>query len=378
MVQQSALDVYAWLDEWADGDLANLAHRMVDAPWGQAEAMVRKWPDQDHHLGRIAPGQLRPMISVRHGETEMVNTALQLLLYADEVVVDPVVLNPYSLRQEDPAFDPRELSTYLERIAALRPLIDSGALLVGDERFASRGRHPARLGTYVNALAAIQESEGAGGVLAPFDPVELEFLAPTLAGVLSTIQHGRATPLALDAGEGLLMKYVLAGHQVDGRLTALETLARIAVPSVSAASTSLVKLRSESGALASFRDRLRASLVDVARVPEGAGAIEEARAIVRDGLERSFPAIEAEAKSSLWKPLRRQGVRAITFTGIATTAGLSFGAAAGVPAMGGVIGGAAGLVRDAAEAIGSSIALKQQRDETRAIWGVITGFFPGD
>ena len=177
------------------------------------------------------------MISVRHGETEMVNTALQLLLYADEVVVDPVVLSPYSLRQEDPAFDPRELSTYLERIAALRPLIDSGALLVGDERFASRGRHPARLGTYVNALAAIQESEGAGGVLAQFDPVELEFLAPTLAGVLSTIQHGRATPLALDAGEGLLMKYVLAGHQVDGRLTALETLARIAVPSVSAAST---------------------------------------------------------------------------------------------------------------------------------------------
>jgi hypothetical protein len=57
--QQSAVDLYDWLDTWCDGEPSTLAERILvhDAPDDQVIAMALDWPRLDYELDVLPAGK---------------------------------------------------------------------------------------------------------------------------------------------------------------------------------------------------------------------------------------------------------------------------------------------------------------------------------
>jgi hypothetical protein len=372
MIQPNAVAVYAWLDEWSDGDLSSLASRMRGAPQDQVRAMVESWPRAAHELDALDAGKLRPLVSDALGTDEMVRSGLRLLLYTEAIILDSDLLNPYTLRIDDPWFDPLELSAVLEQLAVLRPLVADGSLLFTDSRDFFRGVHPSRHFSYLDAVRSVgvdlwDQSEMIPG-LGPDQMIR------SMAGSLAAVEQRKATPLALTKNEQLTYDAVIGGRTLDARPAELRKLARLSVPDFSADLTELVTLRQHSDSLQEFRNALDQAMAAVATVPDSVDGGQEASALMAEVLSGKLEAVIRDSNQSAISVPLRHVVRTLGFTGVGATAEAVALGTVDQPISGALIGAASGVAMGVAEVLHDFAETIQHRRGARAIGEVITSF----
>lgn len=386
-MQLAAANLYAWLDEWADGaTLRDFARRMENAPEEQVAAMVRQWPVPDvPPLEVLRPGQLRPVVNFGDRSVKSFGTALRLLLYIDEVVVSTDVLDPFRSvprlqvgsvdRSAQPAAAVRaeDLAAQIRLLGTLRPLVAEGFL-----RF-SPWKHPQQLRDTMAMLASawpdLDWDLNDDGYLTT---VPRRWLENVVANEMDLVVHRHATALSLrrryDIGE--LMREMSAATRLDRRRAPVELLAELTVPDFSDDARDLVALRLNSDRLAGFRDSLSEAFVSVSDLPDTDTARRDAASIVADILRSRLAGVEREAKSASVRAVPKDVARRLGFVGVGAVAGTAVMGALGSPLLGGLTGLASGAATALSEGVRDAFTRLQERKSARAVMNVVTAFEP--
>lgn len=297
----------------------------------------------------------------------MLSTALRLLLYVDEVVVESDVIDPFMDLREEIEIDRPAIRDALTRLALIRPLV-----LVGAIRFAGRWRslYGGRAVGYSMAMGEVPESEWGTATEDEFLKVRHE-LPYLLASSLLLVEEEKATPLARSRAEQVALEALFNDHQIDGRLSLLNTLARFPVPNFGGDPAILVNLRSRSDAFADWRVHLGNALSVITDLPESPRAIAEAQGVLSSELTRQLAKVKAEVEGSSALRAVSDGVKRLGFAGIGTATGAVVANTMGPSIVGPL---AAAATAHSAHTISDYLRERQSRGAAKAIWDVALTF----
>lgn len=380
-VQAPVQAVYEYLESWAGEELSPaFAERMANAPMYQLLELRDGWPrvgwllEQPSSIDAMPQGALRPVVPGWQGQKFMMDTATRLLLYVPSVVVEASVLAP-KLWHPRHEVDRRVVHKVLNRLATLRPLILDGSI-----QFAGQVRGRIREGSF-------RDMEVLKGVpLQDWDHYSRGLttgggwmLARRLAVSLLLVEEGKATPLALNRNEEIVFEALLSGHRVDGRISQLNTLARLSVPDFGADASALVRLRASGDAFAAWREHLVEALRFIEVVPESPAALAEARAVLSNELETRLALVRKDIDRSPALGAMQAGVNRLGFSGIGTmtsAAGASLLATGDLVASAS-IGLAGAMSANLAQGIIEYLKARRAQRESAAIWDVAMSFQRG-
>jgi hypothetical protein len=334
------------IETWWGANLDDeLMERMAQAPEKHkhafADSLLPFWANINlYGLTEISPGFLRPALATNEAEAHSTRRieGLRLLLYAHEIVLDPLDLIG------DLMFGPDKNNTYggsLKQLAKMRPIIESG-----DIKFASTrgmGNHdPALLqGVYKHMeepdvaanLAPLRAEldETFGDVWADLGQGDklrdyIWFECGAIAAVCHLAAEHKAHILARRGLDQMIVDTLLQRPVVDNRQLVLKKLAALKVPTMVGDINSLIDLRRSDADFAEWRTRLGEALNYVGELGEDEGSLDEAAEVVHAQLSDGLSQVEKVVKKSPALQAVKGGVTGLALTGIsAATTGLMTG-----------------------------------------------------
>ena len=339
---ETAEDYWRWLishieDWWGDALTNDLVNRIASAPREHIVAFcnsIDRVPENFAEIPVIPDGRIRPLVaSADVGPYRVnpsnLNTALRLLLYSHEVMLESDFVNIlYSL--SDAVLVTPTARTYLRnairQLMTLRPLICAG--VVHFSHVASAGRHPSGYGRLQSALkdpevhTLMREIAG----IPPGKPADINELASKMVihfGVLNCAVMlagiDVANPLARSDAEFKVLQSLVGAPIVDGRQGLIGTLARLPVPTFEYQPELLINLRASEAVFQQFRGKLSAALEHIESLSDSTD-LRKASEIVSIELSSATSDIErAVAKSPTLQAARggfsKFGIGAISAVG---------------------------------------------------------------
>jgi hypothetical protein len=390
--QLDALEVYEWLDSWADGDLFELATRMGHAPRNQGDQMIDEWPRGSIALPELKPGSLRPFVQSKADFNDLA-AALRVLLFTDEVVLSGSYLCPFPnmnwvdvLNYNRKADEARRaharvaLPALIRRAAVVRPLVESGALLFYEPAELSQG----------SIWVELPDSLRQRIEQIPLEYVRDERLEYTAEGFaishshlgyirsfgesLSAIGQDRATPLALTPLDERILRSIFVDQTRDSRWRDLSILGTMNVPDFSGDTDALIGLRRSSDALAEFRRALGTALRSIAVMPDTEASSMATAAIVHDATKSELEHVRKDLSRTSIGSVLKNATRRMTFTGVGAAAGAAALAGMGLPVAGAVAGASTSVALNLAESVRELVNDKRSKRESEKIWKIVTSF----
>jgi hypothetical protein len=340
--------IYGMIREfWGENLGQRLIERIVAAPADHIQAFrwetLRTAYAPLRGLPELQRGRLRPVFAVNaadeilnRGEDKIRSAVPVLLLFAHEVVMDPLSLDVAS-------YNTNERRAVLEWLLQVKPLYDDGAIHF--KPVTSSKRHPSRSLAYrdpelIARVVALRDpfvadfvSRYAGHYRGDPKEVEFEIVSLLLRDATShfdfhRLYGSRAHKLVRTAAEQVILKRVLGdvSPYVDTRELTLSSLMHLAVPAFKPDVRSLVAVRRSGEAFAEWRlslgnavNRLDlASIQDTSRLAE---IIENLRGELAPLAER----VEKASRRSPALAALRTGTKGFALSAIAAGAGLSIG-----------------------------------------------------
>ena len=253
---------YSFIEQWWGESLTpELQKRIEAAPAGHLVSFMNDLHDENDGMREAGPkpdGTLRPLLrSGGRGVSEVIPIALNILLYAHEIIVDPPW--PENLK---------EFPKTTALLLALKPLSDSGAI-----HFAaidSRGRHPSYWRKSIADGADAIVRDAYPGLVEQVGPESFDFRLFDVLGTLSLADAfaGRANPLARDELEFKIMTAVLRAAWIDRTYFDLASLARMSIPNLNGKVADLVAVRQSDESFALWREALSRAVAQLTRLPE--------------------------------------------------------------------------------------------------------------
>lgn len=283
---------------WGEAFSPKLVTSISTAPKSHLVAYIESMEDQIGFDDSPVPkGAIRPALGVSQRDPTaevQVQTALQLLLYSHEVVLEPRVLRPL-----DAGYGQRKLlATRLNLMLRLRPLIEDGTIRC--QIVQSRGRHPAfeelrlQILSRTDHLEEVIPLDENGAIL---DYRSFVDNAGAIFGGMALSKANLAQPLARTSLDAHLLRGFLDVGFKDRRQSTLALLAGMHLPSMSGQIENIVRLRQSSEAFAEWRSHLSAALGTVDTMGSDV-SIEDAKQIVVHELREGIAGIDRSVKSS--------------------------------------------------------------------------------
>lgn len=381
MVQERALQVYAYVEAWWGERLTpDLARIISEAPAAHLRRFAADWPDnswfyRSGHLERLKGAQLRPVYGQRNVSDEQ-SVATRMLLYVPATVLDANLLDPLApiewrgINLESRAAI-RSLLTWL---AESRPLVEDGSILYTGK---VRGMHPSVYPQF--AWRKSHREDWANTELEGLPDGELaeaiSELNYRLAGNMLVVREGTGNVLALTPAEEALYKNVLGEVPIsDEQVSHLTTLSRLQVPDFRGSISTLVNLRANADVFHEWRTALSGALRRVGDVPSDDKGADAAVDILRAELEDSLTHIKQETEKSPALRALALGGKGLILTGIGASAGAAVTTGLGNPAVCALVGAASGAAIKTSEGILSYFAGLKERSKAKAIWDVMLSF----
>jgi hypothetical protein len=383
------------IETWWGSNLDDeLMERMATAPEKHKQAfsdsLLPFWANISlYGLPEISPGVLRPALATNEAEAPSTRRieGLRLLLYAHEIVLDPLDLFG------DLMFGLDEGDTYassFKQLAKMRPLIESG-----DIRFASTrgmGNHDPAL------LHEVYKHMKQPDIAANLEPLRAEldetfgdnwadlghgdklrdyiwFECGGIAAVCHLAAEHKAHILARRGLDQMIVDTLLKRPVVDNRQLVLKKLAALKVPTLAGDIGSLVDLRRSDADFAEWRTRLGDALSYVGELAEDEESLDEAAEVVHAQLSDGLSQVEKAVKKSPALRAARGGLTGFAVNGItAMTTELALGnPSVGLVAAASAAGAGAGMVVDSGV---SYLKALQERRKGKLIMDVSMMFDP--
>lgn len=383
-MQPSADAVYRYIGQWLGDDLeTSNADTASTWPWRHLDAFAEQWPvpsgqDLDAEIPAAAPGELRPVTSLKGRGALRRRTIAGLLLYAPAIVMpaDELVQDWHEPgdRDEHARVLLREKLSWLARI---RPLVANGTILFsrrlpGDEWSSLiDGLNPA-LEPRFRALDDMSWDDwnAAGWEWPEMTSDEMAGINRAVSSVMGTslelVARGAGQPLALDTVESIAFEHALIGRRlVDGRMTALQRLDKFQVPDFSGSFEQIVALR-DSDEWERWREAMRTGIELVTEIPDDQDSAREASAILKDHLAKQLLEIDRASRSSTALSALRSGSK-----GMAVTA---LGAASVTALTGDPVAMGSAVLPLVADPVGEYLESKRRRRKHKAVIDVLLEF----
>lgn len=299
-------------------------------------------------LPPMSPGILRPVVAANMFEEQDfddVQTALRLLLYAHEVVLETNVCDELlAVASDNSVAKParRRLKRALIRLAYLRPFIQQGIVHFNPIR--SRSIHPSGMAWNIDALANPGIRAIAERLVVQHAPDEeadnaqLGWILTCRFGALKvglmSMADGKASPLTRSDAEREMLGALLS-HQIrDERHSLVSSLAQLPVPNFRNDLNLLVRLRRDDDKFHFWRQKLATALAYVREMPDSPH-LHEASAVVHTELITALSDINQSTRKSPVLTAASQGV--VQF-GVGAIGVVSSGLATGNAVTAGLVG----------------------------------------
>jgi hypothetical protein len=313
-------DLYGHIENWWGAPFDDeLIDRMVNAPWEHLEAFAESVDDLRGRVkntaNEIPPGFLRPAVVDNFGiDFPRRTDALQLLLYAHEILLDTVDL----FIDFDPMKNSAEfLTVSLKQIKAMRPFVEDGSIKIASVR--SAGMHPSQTGEYSRVMMQ------AGEIMmqvekerAKLDSIDVEIWDEAsrknwsklsdeskrfniyvsrygnISAACNLAARHRAHTLARSRMDEEVIRAMLQPRTMDVRQVNLQKLAALHVPTITGINN-VIALRKSSADFAEWRNRLGEALTYVGELPADDESVDEAAEV---GVRATFGWIEPGTEGS--------------------------------------------------------------------------------
>lgn len=299
-------------DEWPDPDLVSALTETLSrinttkvTPEALADALSWRSP------GLLRPGRLRPYVTpnaMRPGTKyweypPVVDRALNLLLYAHEVIVD----HPSYWASFEPGETDDETTKVVRSLVDVWDLVDDESLLVRD------------MDTHPMWDAPMTQAE-----VMEFGLTEAEYEHWTHQVMALEYWDNQVTPWLLTNQDARVTEILLERALVSGadrRALQLPKLAALDLPSLSLHTADLVAVRRNSDTFGEWRQHLGAALSQVEQLPESDAWQRDARAIIADELTPYTERVRAETAQSTALSTSVVGVKQLAIAGIGSAVG---------------------------------------------------------
>lgn len=373
-------DLYKHTEQWWGDPLdGRLIDRISNAPRKHLQLFSESLQDFDTHLEPISSGKLRPVVGRTISDSSAAKrhaTALRILLYSHEVVLDTEDVDTFLLLHRTPR-SPDVLKASLQRLVEMRPLVEDGSVHLSP--MASRALHPSIWGQYEELLQDTAVRELALQIYTAAEETyrhddfekSLEFVVSHCFGQMTSAFYlgavRKAHPLARSSMDRVVLDVLLRRGLTDRRQSLLSTLASLQVPHLESRVTNLIQLRQSDVAFAQWRAHLNRALLTVEDLTADASSLDEASEIVTGELMEGLNEVRKATEKS---PIIRAMTGGMTGFGVAAVSAGTTGALTGNP----WVALASGTAGKAADAGLTYIRALRERQQGRLIMDVALSF----